>query len=299
MQLVVRLSVLAGLMFVVEVAHALGDRFGWRVPWYFVHDVVFAGLPAVWLIKQTIAGAPRSTQLSFVATSSLFIGLASILELVAVENRYWWFAMKDPMTGIQVGAIPVEEFIFYPLFLNLPILFYLALEKYVPGGAAPPQPLSARATWLFRALGIAFTMLGIGLLVNAIRTTAPPIDYAIVPSIDAAGAFRYSTGPRQLGWTVVQTLSLGAVALLWPQLEPRVHGQRLLITICVFFVLSFYFELMGCGRGWWVWNEQQVVGVFTWVLPIDSYVMYFTGATMTIFVFTLLRPVFERTPASA
>jgi hypothetical protein len=293
MQLVIRLSILAGLMFLVEMAQAVGDQFGWQVPWYFIHDVLLAGLPMVWLVRETMPAAPRATQLAFVTTSSLFVALASALELVAIANRYWWFADKDPMTGIQVGAVPVEEFLFYPLFLNLPILFYLALEKYVPASELPPKALSTSATWLFRALGVVFILLGIGLLVNAIRTTIPPIDFAIVPSVDAAGAFRYSTGPRQMSWTVVQVLSLGTVSLLWPYLKPRVHGQRLLITVCVFFVLSLYFELVGCGRGWWVWNEQQVLGVFTWVLPIDSYIMYFTGATTTIFVFTLVRPMFD------
>lgn len=297
MPLVIHLSIFAGLMFLVEVAQAVGDRLGWQVPWYFVHDVVLAGIPMVWLVKETIPRASRATQLGFIATSSLYIALASILELVAVANRYWWFALKDPMTGIQVGGIPVEEFVFYPLFLNLPILFYLALEKYVPDGDAPPRALSPRGTWLCRGLGVAFTVLGIALLVNAIATTEPPIDYALVPTTDASGAFRYSTGPRQMGWTVVQVLALGSVAFAWPYMKPRVHGQRLFVTVCVFFVLSFYFELMGCGRGWWVWNDQQVIGIFTWVIPIDSYLMYFTGATMPLFTFILLRPVFERAAA--
>jgi len=64
-----------------------------------------------------------------------------------------------------------------------------------------------------------------------------------------------------------------------------------ILLVAIYVPYCFYLELMACGRGWWVWNQQQTSGIFTWVLPVDSYLMYGTGATLPPLFYELFRSV--------
>lgn len=300
MKLLIRLSVLATLTLGTLVLQHLCDVRDLKLPWYFLHTLVMGAVPMVWLLYEN-RGAPRQTWLAFITTSSLFIVLSAMAELMAIQWRFWWFYTDiDRLLGIYVGAVPLEEFFFYPLFLNLPMLFYVFLRQQdviAPGPA--PAPTTAGQKVLFNALGGLFVAGGLALLWTAVHTTQPPLDYAVQPAPDASGAIRYDTGPAQHGWTVVQAFGLALVCLLWVRVRERVDVRRLVLSAAVFVVLGFFFELIGCGRGWWVWNHQQVVGIFTWVLPVDSYSMYLTGGLLPILALEGLRPLFATAGANA
>lgn len=297
MALLLRLSVLASMMLGMVFLEFFADRTGLHLPWYFLLEVVMGVIPMTWLLIEVMPKAKPSERLAFITTSAIFIIAASIAELIAIQSRFWWFYQGlDKLTGLKMGDIPLEEFFFYPLFLNLPVLFYLYLRRYMPE-AAPPKPLGDRARKYVRLAGWVLLAAGAALLVKALFTTTPPLDLTIQPADDGSGAIRYSAGPAQHGWTIVQAFGMSICAFMYAAYADRVGKRRLVLTVALFFVLGFFFELMGCGRGWWVWNEQQVIGIFTWVLPIDSYSMYFTGGLMPILTFEALHPFFVGAPA--
>lgn len=296
MALLLRLSVLASMMLGMVFLEFIADKTGLELPWYFILEVVIGVIPMTWLLLEVMPKAQRSERLAFITTSAIFIIASSVAELIAIQSRFWWFYQKlDKLTGLKMGDIPLEEFFFYPLFLNLPVLFYLYLRRYTDE-PSPPTPMSERTKKYLRIAGWVLIATGAALFVKALFTTQPPLDLSIEPRDDGSGAIRYSAGPAQHGWTIVQAFGMGICLFMYAAFADRVGKRRLLLTVSLFFVLGFFFELMGCGRGWWVWNEQQVIGIFTWVLPIDSYSMYFTGGLMPILTFEALHPFFATAP---
>jgi len=115
------------------------------------------------------------------------------------------------------------------------------------------------------------------------------VDTVTQPFVDAAGAVRYSAGPKQYGWTIVQLLGWAGVLLCARAGWRHVNPGRLALLVVTYFPFALFFELLACGRGWWVWNAQQTVGLFAWVLPAESFSMYLTGALLPTLGFELVR----------
>jgi len=292
MRLLLRLCVVALLSFLLVALQALADREHWRLPFYFLQQVVLVGLPMAWLLREVIPAEDSAGRMSFLTTSAGFITLASSTELVGIERRFWWFSEDiDRLVHLYVGDIPIEEFLAYPLLLNVSVLFYLHLKRYVPP-TPPPAPWSERTRTAVRAVAALLALAGVALLVLAFLHREPALDPAVKPAPDAAGAIRYTAGPPEHGWTVVQLWALAILLLAWERMRPFVDRRRLVLGTAVYLVFAFYVELMACGRGWWVWNSRQVLGLFTWVLPIESYSMYLTGAVLPILAYDRLRPFF-------
>lgn len=303
MKLFLPLTVLAAMVFGTVVVQYLNDTYHWHLPWYFIQQIVVGVIPMAWLLYETLPKADRADRFAFLTSSAIFISLSAIFELIAIQERYWWFYQGiDHLTGFRVGDIPLEEFFFYPMFLNLPMLFYWYLKQFVTPTPAP-KPLSPVMTRVLQGAGVLFGLVTLGLIGWALTHSQPPLDPSIQPAPDAAGAIRYTAGPPDHGWTIVQMAALSSICFFWIPMRERIDRRRFAITVAVYFVLAFFFELMGCGRGWWVWNSQQVMGVFTWVLPIESYAMYVTGAVMPIITLEWLKPFFaqstEKSPSVA
>jgi hypothetical protein len=298
MKLLSRLSALSLMMLLVMAAQTFGDRAELHLPWYFLHQIVLALIPMTLLIVEVLPRAAPADRLAFIATSAFFIGTSAIAEILAIEHRYWWFfTEKDHLLGVQLGALPIEEFIFYPLFLNLPILFFMWLKTALDDepARAPNPPVQKGlklAAWALAALGFVLVVL-------AVQTDSPPLDTTILPAADAKGALRYAAGPHRRGWTIVQLFGLSGTCTLLATLWPRIPARRLWMTLICYFPFAMFVELMACGRGWWVWNERQVLGVFTWILPVESYSMYITGALLPPLFLEWVRPFFELKPAAA
>lgn len=295
MRLLLRLSVLALMVVATVMAQTLADAEGWALPWYFIQELALGAVPMLWLLVEVYPHLSRPERWSFLVTSATFVSLASIFELIAIQNRYWWFYEDvDRLTGFEIGAIPVEEFIYYPILLNIPVLLYLLLRRLAPVAAPDPTPHPKAVRRMIQA-GAALSLLaGAVLWFAAAQTQQPVLDYTIVPAPDAGGAIRYAAGPTQHSWTILQLLSLAAALLGYLALHTRLHRRALFLMVALYFPYAFFIELMACGRGWWVWNARQVSGLFTWVLPLDSYLMYVTGALLPVLLFvTLRRTVFR------
>lgn len=291
-----RLGALAGLILVMIVARRIADAFGVQAPWYLLHEIVVLLIPMAWLLNEVYPRLDSARRVAFIITSGLFIGQSAIAELLAIEHHYWGFYTRlDPLSGFDLGAIPVEEFLSYPMLLNIPILWYLWLGRVFPR----PQELTKSShvvvhRWLVRLAwaSVAGAVFFVGLAVAGIGDVQP--DDA-VPGFDAMGAIRYAAGPRQYGWTIVQLLGWAGTFSVAAKIAHRLQWKRLLVVALTYFPFALFFELLACGRGWWVWNTQQSIGVTAWVLPVESFSMYLTGALFPTLCFEWLTPVCSST----
>lgn len=297
MKLLRALSVLTVMMVGVIVLQLYGDRQDLHLPWYLLHQVILALVPMAWLLWETMPRARQAQRLAFITTSAFFISTSAIFELLAIQHRYWWFfTATDRLSGLRIGSVPLEEFIFYPLFLNLPILVFLWLGDFIADPAERADEPRARRG-LYAAAAALAALAGV-VLVTGLFNREPALDLSLLPAPGADGALHYSAGPKQRGWTMVQLLGLAGTAFFFARTWARVPLRRLLLTLLAYFPFAMFVELMACGRGWWVWNAQQVLGTFTWILPVESYSMYLTGALLPPLFYLWVLPWFEASELS-
>jgi hypothetical protein len=293
------LIALSLLVIAMVVARTIADAMGLEAPWYLLHELTIMAVPMAWLLWRVFPRLGESDRIGFVVTSGLFITASAIAELLAIQHRYWWFFEgNDALSGLTLGAIPLEEFISYPLLLNVPMLWFLELSLARPDepvlGEARAAPL---ARWLRRAAVGALVVAGAFI---ALAVSNPGVtDVTTGAFVDAAGAVRYSAGPKQYGWTIVQALGWAGTFALGAAVAHRLRWRTVLIVAATYFPFALFVELLACGRGWWVWNAQQTVGLFVWVLPIESFSMYLTGALMPVFCFEWLRGLWADEPRTA
>jgi hypothetical protein len=291
-KLLTRLAALAGLVLVMLALRSFCDRAGIHAPWYLIHELVLMGLPMAWLLFDVYPKLSNGSKLAFIATSATFIGSSAIAELIAIGGRYWWFYTKlDPLSGVELGGVPIEEFLSYPMLLNLPVLFYLWLGTQF--GAEKPVAFPTGTQRGLKLAALAAAGFAGYCLYRALTVHAPALDLSAQPFADAAGAIRYSAGPKQLGWTLVQAFGWAGTLLLLSKAHAQTALRRLAFVAAIYFVYSLFIELLACGRGWWVWNSEQTLGLFALVLPVESFSMYLTGALMPVLFFELIRPAFS------
>lgn len=290
----VGLSVLVVAMVVVR---AIADALGVKAPWYLLHELTVMLVPMLWLLVRVYPRLDDSSRVGFVVTSGLFISLSAIAELLAIGARYWSFYEGfDPLSGLDLGAIPLEEFLSYPLLLNLPILWFLELSRARPDEPVLGPARAAGLTKVFKRASAAAFVAALGFIALALAGPATPLDVTTPAFVDAAGAVRYAAGPKQYGWTIVQLLGWAGTFALGAAVAHRLRWRTVLIVVATYFPFALFVELLACGRGWWVWNSQQTLGVFAWVLPVESFSMYLTGALMPVFCFEWLRGLWAEAP---
>ncbi len=286
------------LMLVMVVARAVVSALGLKAPWYLLHELTVMLVPMLWLLVRVVPRLDESQRIGFVVTSGLFISASAVAELLAIQSRYWWFYEgNDPLSGLDLGAIPLEEFLSYPMLLNVPVLWFLELSQSRPDEAVLGDArASAVVRFCKRAALVALAAAG-GLIVLALTSSSVPVDVTTPAFVDAAGAVRYTAGPKQYGWTIVQALGWAGTFWLGAAVAHRVRWKTLLIVVATYFPFALFVELLACGRGWWVWNSQQTLGVFAWVLPIESFSMYVTGALMPVLCFEWLKGLWANAPS--
>ncbi len=292
-----RLGMLAGLILFMVASRFVCDAFGLKAPWYILHEMVLLLIPMAWLLFDVYPKLQPGQRIAFVVTSGLFISQSAVAELLAIEHRYWGFYTGiDPLSGFDLGAIPIEEFLSYPMLLNIPILWYLWLgnvfgdwQRLTEASTLVIKRWLVRAAWASVATAVLFfslALLGWG--------DQTPLDAQ--PGPDAMGAVRFAAGPRQYGWTIVQLLGWAGTFAVASQIAYRLQWKRLLVLVLTYFPFALFFELLACGRGWWVWNTQQTLGFTAWVLPLESFSMYLTGALFPTLCFEWLVPFCQPTP---
>jgi hypothetical protein len=288
------------LMIGMVTARTVAEAFHLKAPWYLLHELTVMLIPMGWLLWRVFPRLQESDRIGFVVTSGLFITASAIAELLAIQNRYWWFFEgNDSLSGLDLGAIPLEEFISYPMLLNVPVLWFLELSLQRPNEPVLGEARSrGLVRWLKAASALAFAG-ALALIGVAMVFGRGPIDVVTQPVVDAAGAVRYTAGPKQFGWTIVQLLGWAGAFALAAQVAHRVRWRTILIVTATFFPYAFFVELLACGRGWWVWNSQQTLGLFAWVLPVESFSMYLSGALMPVLCFEWLRGLWVDAPRTA
>ncbi len=272
------------------------------------HYIYFASLMGVfffpslllWYYIQLHADRWEKVSLTVVLTISFLFSV--IIEVVAVYLKFWtFFTDKDPLLGINVGDIPIEEFIFY-FGANMQLCFlYLAcslkceslgitsrrVRMWFTGKKdSSKQVVSSgvKKTVTISSIVIALLTL-VGLVIKAKKEHPEPQmpeKYRNSRSMPV-----YKEGVWYPGWliAIVPFLSIGIVWFF--STIKKINLAAFFGSLVINLTIYIMFEYNAIMRGHWVYNEQRLLGWrFAGTIPFEQILLYFVS-------FLFLVPFFE------
>ena len=177
-----------------------------------------------------------------------------------VATRVWWY---DPalVSGVILGWVPLEEYIFFVLETVLAGLWLLVLAVRMAPPARPFDPAARaarRARWGGTALAAALLLLGAGLLAAGYR----PATYLALTLV----------------WIAPPLLLQAAFGgdILWQ------HRKLALATLLPAWLYLCAADFVAIGLGTWIIAPGQSVGIAAGHLPLEEIVFFFaTNAVLT------------------
>ncbi len=283
-----------GLFVVIFVGIGVAGIWGWKMPWYFIFLIVVLFFPNILFIAYALRRDPYK-RLVVLAQAGISVILMYVAEILAIQYHYWGFLQDwDVLLGLDLGNVPLEEFLFYPLILNLSLYGYLQaksiLKKYRPELVTDYRPNGKR--WIGWALVAAFVCAAV---IIGCCGSGDVTDRQMTR--DDAGNPVYMEGKQLKAWGV--TMMAGMAITIAFVMGATVNGfldwKAVFFAGCIIYPASMVTELLGIGRGWWVYNDQQLIGFKLYILPVESIFMYGIGCVFPASVYEVLREVLRGT----
>jgi hypothetical protein len=242
----------------------------------------------IWLLVRAYRKG-RAVTIAVIGQACTVAAVSYIVQIVATNARFWdYFGDKDILTGIRISGVPLEEFLFYPLTINFSIMLYLWICDYLK--ARRIRDFRIKRKPLRLALGI--TALVFAALATWVYLHRNPADIR-PPSRtwEGLGIPRYTEGPLGYGWTITCLLSVSAnlVIFYFAELATSLNLRAVISLTGIFLLVCVLVESFGTGRGWWVYNSQQVSGLWVAGVPLESFPAYLTAVMMPISLFEYIR----------
>jgi lycopene cyclase domain-containing protein len=272
------------------------------------HYYYFASLVGVFFIPSLLlwyyialhADRWEKTALAVVQIISFFFSV--VVEIIGVYLKFWtFFTDKYPLLGINIGDIPVEEFLFY-IGANMQLCFlYLAVSlkcdsmgftakrvrSWFSGkktGSESDADANRKKTVLIIS-GIIAILAAVGLALRAKKDHREPE----IPEKyrDSRGMPVYKEGVWYPGWLIAIT-PFFAIGVVWFRaMIKKINVAAFLISLVLNMTMYILFEYNAIMRGHWVYNEQRLLGLkFAGTMSIELFLVYFTS-------FLFLVPFFE------
>jgi lycopene cyclase domain-containing protein len=198
----------------------------------------------------------------------LAIGLHVLLAIIyttpwdnyLVATRVWYYN-PDLISGVVLGWVPLEEYIFFVLETVLVGLWWLLLARRVkPSGEFRPR----RKIWMVStAVLAAVWLLTVGVLISGWK----PGTYLSLILVWALPV-------------IMLQLAFGA-DILW-------HFRKIVIfTILPVFFMFRQLTTLAISSGTWTIDPAQSLKIWIWALPIEEAVFFLLTATIIGFGLTL------------
>jgi len=278
--------------FAAYAAFAVGIHFlsgpAHRLPGYLPFELACL-LP--WNIVLFVKAARRGAAVAIaVLVTTCFVMVVTYpAHIITTLNLHWaYFQDQDVLIGPMLAGVPIEEFLFYPMTINLAVLIYLVMCGFMKERRLADFPLSRGSLRAVLLGGAAvFALLGIWLIASGNPGSVAPA----ARSWDTFGLPHYSEGPRTRGWTILCMFSAASnLVLLWlAELFTPMTLRAVVPTAALYLPVCLLVDLIGTSRGWWVFNAQTSSGLWIGPLPVEELPMYLTGVMLSISVFETTR----------
>jgi len=227
--------------------------------------------------------------MSLVIQACLVLVLSFPVQILATRRMCWtYFQDKDTLLGPTLGGVPAEEFLFYPLTVNVSVLIYLWVCDWLKAHKRADLGLS-RSMLNTILVGAAVLFYALAAYVWTLRDATSVV--AATRSWDASGVAWYAEGPRLYEWTLVCLASAATNLLIFRfgLLRGVLNLRAVLLTAPIFILICVLVDLLGVSRGWWVYNAQQVSRLWIGGIVAESVPMYATGVMLPLSLYGLIR----------
>ncbi len=259
-----------------------------RLPAYMIFEVVCLLPGTVWLYVVAYRKGWVTT-VGALLQGAVVAAVSYVVQVAATNGKYWdYFQDKDILVGVRISGVPLEEFFFYPLTINISLLLYLLLCDVIKARRLSDLRVSRRALrWTLGVLALVFAILAAYVFTLRDMTQAVPE----VRTWEGIGIPRYMQGTRSYGWCLICLVSLVANAILFyiAELTTALMLRAVLLQAGFVFLIFFMIELLGTGRGWWVYNSQVTSGFWIAGIPLENLGVYFTGVMLPVAIFESTR----------
>ncbi len=189
-----------------------------------------------------------------------------------VATRIWWYD-QALVSGIVLGYVPIEEYVFFVAQTLLVALWTLAAARVAPTDSRAFRPRPAIRLWS-TAVAVLIGAYGVYLLGSG----------------QIAGAYL----GLELVWAVIPlSIQLGFGAdILW---HYRQHIAWTLVPATVYLAMADAFAIRS---GTWTINSEKSYGIaIGGILPIEELIFFLLTTALVVFGMTLMlaRPSHERT----
>jgi lycopene cyclase domain-containing protein len=195
-----------------------------------------------------------------------------------VATRVWWYE-PELVSGIIIGWVPIEEYIFFVLQTLMTSLWLIWLAKRLRMPSAPfdpTAPSARRARWGFTAF---FGVLWFASLILLISRWRPGTYLAL-----------------ELTWALLPILLQVAFGgdILW-----RYRNLALAALIPAWLYLSAA-DFLAIGLGTWIIAPDQSVGINVGHLPIEEIIFFLVTNMLVVFgtILVLAQESQARAPAA-
>lgn len=95
------------------------------------------------------------------------------------------------------------------------------------------------------------------------------------------------TDRKSLYWIWWVIGALVQTLLTLPAVFRQIHWRALGITAAVFIASMFILENVAIYYGWWIWNEQKLLGLHVLLVPLEEFLLYFVAVPSVITLLAL------------
>jgi lycopene cyclase domain-containing protein len=283
-----------GLFVIIFTGIRIIDRFALKMPWYFIFLVVVLFFPNILFIRYALRRDPAK-RLVVLAQAGISIVFMYIAEILAIQYLYWGFLQDwDRLVGLDLGNVPLEEFLFYPLMLNVSLYGYLQAKSILKKYRAPLPDPYPRSRKRLMGWGLAAAFVGVAVIIGLCgsgETVEGHMDR------DEFENPVYVDGAQHKAWgiTMMSGMAITIAAVMGATVNGFLDWKAVFFAGAIIYPASMVIELLGIGRGWWVYNDQQLIGLKLYILPLESLFMYLIGCVFPASIYEILRQLLRTT----
>jgi lycopene cyclase domain-containing protein len=110
---------------------------------------------------------------------------------------------------------------------------------------------------------------------------------------DQPGEYEYRDGKKGLYWVWWVAGSLVGVLAALPFLRKKIHGRALLVASVLFILSMFVSETLAIYQGWWIWNDQKLLGPKVGLIPLEEFALYFVCVPSVVVIQLFFQKLWE------
>ncbi len=177
-----------------------------------------------------------------------------IIEIVMLKFDVWGFSNRvQQLSGITFLSYPIEEFIYWAFCPAIVSFSYMLLGKKIDKFLNPIEYSK---------------IMNFGFNFTKDKKNDSDIDYK-----NDSGNGKYNSGNKFPVYVWLQILIISSIIMLSKYYKG--NWKSMIYTTILFFLVAFPNELYSISQGFWLYNDNKLLGIYIFKVPLEGFLMYF------------------------